>query len=101
MCVIALLWSDVLIDETLLLMLGDTTEYVQGFDEDAFHEIEIGDTLGSVISRLPTPFSIWDTCESRVVYEYTRSFRDSHFRRRMIVFKDGVVVKIAVNAHID
>lgn len=98
---VLVLWGDTLLDEALLSVLGDTTEYVDGYSEEIFYEIKIGDTLGDVQSRLPRPFRISELPDAEFAYEYTRSFRDSHFRRRMIFFKDGKVVEISDVTHID
>jgi len=97
-------WDSIL-DEGLLLMLGNSTIYSSDYSEELFDSIEIGDSVEDVYETLSAPFDKWqfqnENGNTVKVVEYSKSTEDSHYRKRMIFFiKDRVFRKVKA-VHID
>lgn len=95
----------IIIDETLLLFLGDTTIYSKKYSEKNFNRIQEGQDYKEVISKLGPPI-YFDEIQNKngnkeVLMEYTRSSSDSHYRIRIIVIQDGKVSNKIKSTHID
>ncbi len=71
----------------------DTTVYAPGYTDQSFRKIEIGMDRREVYDLLGNPIRKTELeTQNKQLEEWSYSPNDSDFRRREIIFRDGVVV---------
>lgn len=72
-------------------LFPDTTEYSDGYRDDAFRDLRIGSSSATATLLLGPPLEI-DVCAGQEHWRYTRSRADSHYRVRQLDLENDVVV---------
>ncbi len=102
---IGFVFWDTIVDESLLLMLGNSTVYSSGYSEEQFDEIQIGQSSQRVAEMLGVAFEESqfqnENGDTVKAVEYSKSAEDSHYRIRMILFIDDRVSEKVKAVHID
>ncbi len=85
------------------LALGDATEYAAGYSDSNFTAVRKGMSMPQVRDLLGEPLFVSSVSkyDGTVNWVYTRRTRDTHYRERVVVFKDGVVVRILAEYYLD
>ena len=75
------------------VFIADDTQYATTFSDREFRRISVGMTESEVRSLLGDPFDRWavDGDQTVTAWRWTRSPLDSHYKVRVVVFKDGRV----------
>ncbi|WLQ11868.1 hypothetical protein O5O45_19245 [Hahella aquimaris] len=84
------------IDEILIFIFGDTTLYSRNYSDQAFTNLEIGSSQENAITFLGPPLESYlvdDDSTEIEIWVYSKSNSDSHFRKKLIHFKSGIMVK--------
>jgi hypothetical protein len=92
--------SDGLIDETLLLLLGEDTEYSAGYSSEKLLSLRVGDSEEHVREELGEPLQTIDSGAYRMLF-YSRSPASTHYRLRAVELIGGRVSRVVSCAYID
>jgi hypothetical protein len=88
-------------DRLLALMLGQDTEYPDGFSEEKWNKIRAGMTTSEVESIMGPPFNKLRYPGQFENWKYSASHRNSHHWNRTIQFRRGRVVEIHHSFYVD
>jgi hypothetical protein len=84
------------------LLLGEDTYYSAGYSDSAFRKVKIGMTKDQVRALLGEPLSEYPIVEGgREGWRYSWKRTDTHYRARVVIFKDGRVVKVRAHFYVD
>lgn len=76
----------------LSVVFPDSTVYAPEYSEEAFRRLGLSADQQEVIRALGPPLEK-DSCDALERWHYSKSASDSHYRVRLLVFKDGYVVE--------
>ncbi len=94
----------------------DDTVYAEQYEDAAYRQIRRGDTTAAVLAALGEPLETFGMTKDRRAddgwlyrrtdadaegWSYTMSPRSSHYRKRIIVFRDGYVIDKVNKIYID
>ena len=86
-------------------IFGEDTVYADEYSHDRFAEIELGMSEKEVYSRIGPPISTWQTPSQIKDGEHSARWSyspgDTHFRGRIIQFKEGRVIEKHSEFYID
>jgi hypothetical protein len=87
--------------ERLVQVLSDTTVYSRGFTEAGFRSIRIGMSRRDLVQVMGEPLAA-RMCTDGLILEYSRSSCDSdYYIRRVVVDRDGRVVRVEASWYWD
>jgi hypothetical protein len=94
---------DRIVDNVLLAVMGEDTKYAAGFSEEKFRSIHVGDSEDYVRQILGPPLTTVssgrEATEEALLYSQSPS--STHYRRRGLVIRNGVVSSIVSDVWID
>ncbi len=87
------------------LLLGEDTVYADGYSKRAFRRVSVGMTEAEVEEILGPPLGSWFAGESELGMErtarWTHSPGDTHYRIRVVIYRDGRVTEKVAEFYYD
>ena len=81
-------------------LLTENTIYAQGYFEERFNLVRMGDSEDKVNELLPVPIK-QAKYKTLLIYSYSIPEGNSNYKRRQIVLENGVVVEIRKEDYYD
>ena len=93
---------DGIIGELLGLTLKTDTEYSANYSDKKFSKVKVGMNENEVKELIGKPFVSWNYA-GKIIYEYSRSLKDTNYRIRQIHFsqKNKNVIEINTEFYVD
>lgn len=87
----------------LRMVLKEDTRFADQYSESAFREIRTGDSAQSVETALGKPLRIRHSDDGELVWHYSASPTDTHFRNRLVLFSEdgGTVTRTFAEFYVD
>ncbi len=89
------------ITEEVFLLVDRDTQYAPGYSQQAFGQIQVGDSEARVQSLIGSPLSSQDSGNGSKWLRYSCSPRSTHYRQRTICIANGSVAQIVAEMYFD